>query len=98
MTTCVVWKCNKNWHNSMADSSIAGDSDMILPYSFEMDSLQSSSEEDSDNSDSQSSFTEQLDNTSWCFCANCMVMPHAIQCTYCWEFPESEKQKVLFAL
>ena len=46
----------------MAESSVTGDSDVILPYRFEPDGLWSSSEEseenDSDNGESQSSFTE----------------------------------------
>ena len=45
----------------MAESSVTADSDMILPYRFEPDSLWSSSEEsDSDDTDSQASFTERL--------------------------------------
>ena len=44
----------------MAESSIVADSDVILPYRFEPDSLWSSSEDsDSDDTDSQASFTEK---------------------------------------
>ena len=66
----------------MAESNMTGDSNVILPYRFEPDGLWSSSEEDdSDNSKSQSSFTEQLGNTLWCSCANCVVMSCAIECS-----------------
>ena len=74
---------------------MTGDSDVILPYRFKPNGLWSSSEEseenDSDNGKSQSSFTEQLGNTLWCFCVNCVVMPHAFECTCCREFPEVEE-------
>ena len=65
------------------------DSNMILPYRFKKDGLWSSSEEsDNDDSDSQSSLTEQLGNTSWC---SCIVMPHAVECTCCHELTEFEE-------
>ena len=80
----------------MAESSVTGDSDVILPYRFEPDGLWSSSEEseenDSDNGESQASFTERLGNTLWCSCANCVVMPRALECTCCREFPEVEER------
>ena len=45
------------------------DESEVLPYRFEPDGLWSSSEEsDSEDNDSQPSFTEQLGNTSWCSC------------------------------
>ena len=76
----------------MAESSVTGDSDVILPYRFELDVLWSSSaENNSDNSENQSSFTEQLGNTLWCSCANCVVMPHAVEYTCCREFAEVEE-------
>ena len=54
---------------------------MILPYRFEPNSLWSSSEEsDSNDTNSQASFTERLDNTSWCSCVKCLLNPHAIEC------------------
>ena len=43
------------------------DSDVILPYRFKSESLWSTSEEsDSDDTNSQVSFTERLANTYWC--------------------------------
>ena len=73
----------------MAESSVAADSDVILPYRFEPDNLWSSSEEsDSDDSDSQASFTERLGNTSWCSCAKCLPMPRAVECICCRELSE----------
>ena len=74
----------------MAESSVAADSDVILPYRFEPDSLWSSSEEsDSDDTDSQASFTERLGNTFWrCSCAKCLPMPHAVECVCCRELSE----------
>ena len=80
----------------MAESSVTGDRDVILPYRFEPDGLWSSCEEseenDSDNGEGQSSFTEQLGNTLWCSCANCVVMPRALECTCYREFPEVKER------
>ena len=61
------------------------DSEVILPYRFEPDSLWSSSEEsDSVDTDSQTSFTERLGNTSCCSCTKCLPMPCAVECIcYC---------------
>ena len=79
----------------MAESSVTGDSDVIVPYNFKPDgqwSSSSSEESDSDGSTgSQTSFTKQLRNTSWCSCAKCVAMPHEIECTYCQELPEVEE-------
>ena len=73
----------------MAESSVAADSDEILPYRFEPDSLWSSSEDsDGDDTDSQASFTERLGNTSWCSCAKCLPMPRAVECICCRELSE----------
>ena len=56
-------------------------SDVILSYKFEPDSLWSSSEEsDSNDTNSQVSFTERLGNTSWCSCVKCLPMPRAVEC------------------
>ena len=45
----------------MTEISVVADSDVILPYRFEPDSLWSNSEEsDSNDTDSQASFTERL--------------------------------------
>ena len=50
----------------MAESSVTGDSDVIAPYRFEPESLWSTSEEsDSDDTNSQASFTERLGNTGF---------------------------------
>ena len=73
----------------MAESSVAADSDVLLPYRFEPDSLWSSNEDsDSDDTDSQVSFTERLGNTSWCSCAKCLPMPRAVECICCRELSE----------
>ena len=73
----------------MAESSVATDSDVVLPYRFEPDSLWSSSEDsDGDDTDSQASFTERLGNTSWCSCAKCLPMPRAVECICCCELSE----------
>ena len=43
---------------AMAEDSVTNDGDVIVPYNFEPDGLWSSSEEsDSDDNDSQGSFT-----------------------------------------
>ena len=77
----------------MAESSVTGDSNVILPYRFKLDGLWSSSEEnDSDNSKSQSSFTKRLGNTLWCSCTNRGVMPRTVECTCCREVPEVEER------
>ena len=74
----------------MAESSVAADSDVILPYRFELDSLWSSSEEsDSDDTDSQATFTERLGNTSCCSCAKCLPMPRAVECICCRELSQA---------
>ena len=68
----------------MAESSVAADSDVILPYRFEPDSLWSSSEEsDSNDTDSQASFTERLGNTFWCSCVKYLPMPRAVEGICC---------------
>ena len=73
----------------MAESSVAGDSDVILPLRFEPDSLWSGNEEsDSSDTDSQASFTERLGNTLWCSCAKCLPMPRAVECIYCCKLSE----------
>ena len=73
----------------MAESSVAADSDVILPYRFEPDSFWSSSEEsDSDDVDSQASFTERLGNTSCCSCAKCLPMPRDVECICCCKLSE----------
>ena len=73
----------------MAESSVAADSDVLLPYRFEPDSLWSSSEDSNgDDTDSQASFIERLGNTSWCSCAKCLPMPHAVECICCCELSE----------
>ena len=73
----------------MAESSVAANGNVILPYRFEPDSLWNSSEEsDSDDTDSQVSFTERLGNTSWCSCAKCLPVPHAVECICCHELSE----------
>ena len=78
---------------AMAEGSVTHDGDVIVPYKFEPDGLWSSSEEsDSDDNDSQASFTERLGNTSWCSCAKCVVMPRAIKCTCCRELSEVEER------
>ena len=77
----------------MAESSVTGDSDVIVPYNFEPDGLwSSSSSEESDSDGSQASFTERLGNTSWCSCTKCVPMPRAIECTCCRELPEVEER------
>ena len=77
---------------AMAEGSVTDDGDIIVPYNFEPDGLWSSSEEsDSDDNDSQASFTERLGNTSWCSCAKCVAMPRAIECTCCRELSEVEE-------
>ena len=73
----------------MAESSVVADSNVILPYRFEPDSLWSSSEDsDSDDTNSQASFTERLGNISWCSCAKCLPMPRAVECICCRELSE----------
>ena len=62
----------RKWHayvcdtrEAMVESSVTGDSDVIAPYRFEPESLWSTSKEsDSDDTNSQASFTERLGNTS----------------------------------
>ena len=55
----------------MAESSVTGDSDVIVPYNFEPDGLwSSSSSEESDSDGSQASFTERLGNTSGALARN----------------------------
>ena len=77
----------------MAESSVTGDSDVIVPYNFEPDGFwSSSSSEESDSNGSQASFTERLGNTSWCSCTKCVPMPRAIECTCCRELPEVEER------
>ena len=74
----------------MAESSVTGDSDVIVPYNF---GLWSTSEDsDSEDTGSQASFTERLGNTSWCACGKCVVMPTAIECTCCQELQELEER------
>ena len=74
---------------TITESSVAANSDVILPYRFEPDSHWSSSEEsDSDDTESQASFSERLDNTSWCSCTKCLPMPRAVECICCHELPE----------
>ena len=52
--------------------SMTANSDVILSY----ESLWSSSEEsDSDETNSQASYTERLGNTSWYSCVKYLVMP-----------------------
>ena len=76
----------------MAESSVMGDSNVIAPYIFEPESLWSTSEEsDSDDTNSQASFTERLSNTSWCSCTKCLTMPRAIECICCRELAEVEE-------
>ena len=76
----------------MSESSVTGDSDVIAPYRFEPESLWSTSEEsDSDDTNSQASFTERLGNTSWCSCAKCLTMPRAVECICCRELAEVEE-------
>ena len=76
----------------MAESSITGDSKVILHYKFKPDGLWSSSKENnSDNSISQFTFIERLGNTLWCSCTNCVIMLLAIECTCCQEFPGVEE-------
>ena len=59
----------------MTESSVVADSDVILPYRFEPDSLWSNSEEsESNDTDSQASFTERLGNPSWCSCMKCLLI------------------------
>ena len=73
----------------MAESSVAANSDVILPYRFEPDSLWSRSEESERyDTDSQVSFTERLDNTSWCSCMKCLPMPHGVECICCRKLSE----------
>ena len=89
----------RKWHayvcdtlEAMAESSVTGDSDVIAPYRFEPESLWSTSEEsDSDDTNSQASFTERLGNTSWCSCAKCLTMPRAVECICCRELAEVEE-------
>ena len=70
----------------MAEYSVEADSNVILPYRFEPYSLWSSSKEsDSDDTDSQASFTERLSNTSWCSCMKCLSMACAVECICCHE-------------
>ena len=78
----------RKWHayvcdtrEDMAESSVTGDSDVIAPYRFEPESLWSTSEEnDSDDTNSQESFTERLEGSAtkqnhrqdfeiFCFCS-----------------------------
>ena len=78
---------------AMAEGSVTHDVDVIVAYNFEPEDLWSSSEEsDSDDNDSQASFTERLGNTSWCSCAKCVAMPRAIECTCCHELSEVEER------
>ena len=78
---------------TMVESSATHDGDVIVPYNFEPDGLCSSSKEsESDDNDSQASFTERLGNTSWCSCAKCVAMPCAIECTCCRELSEVEER------
>ena len=73
----------------MEERSVAADSDMILPYRFEPESLWSSSKESNSNdTDSQASSTERLGNTSWCSCVKCLPMPRAVECICCRELSE----------
>jgi len=71
----------------MAESTVAVESNLILPYGFEPEGEWGSSEgtdKDNDGSDdSQASFTERLGNTSWCSCSKSTPMPPAIEC-YCY--------------
>ena len=77
----------------MAEGSVTHNGDIIVPYNFEPDGLWSSSEEsDSDDNDSQASFTERLGNTSWCSCAKCVAKPRAIELTCCRELSEVEER------
>ena len=69
----------------MAESSVTGDSDVIVPYNFEPNGLWSTSE-DSDSTARQVSL-----NGSWCLCGKCLVMPTAIECTCCQELQELEE-------
>ena len=76
----------------MTKSSVVDDSDVILPYRCEPDSLWSNSEEsDNNDTDSQASFTERLGKTSWCSCMKCLPMPHAVECNYFSKLSEVEK-------
>ena len=91
--TRLVWKSLVFSAKTMAESSATHDSDVIVPYNFEPDGLWSSSEEsESDDNDSQASFTERLGNTSWCSCMKCVAMPRAIECTCCRELSEVEER------
>ena len=77
----------------MAESSVRGDSNVIVPYRFEPECLWSTREEsDSDDTNSQASFTERLGNTSLCSCVKCLAMPHAVECICCHELPEVTEQ------
>ena len=77
----------------MTESSVTVDSDVTLPYRFEPETLWSTSEEsDSDDTNSQVSFSERLGNTSWCSCAKCLAMPGAVKCICCRKLPEVEER------
>ena len=80
---------------TIAESTVAVKSDLILLYRFEPGGKWGSSEgsnDDSDHSDdSQASFTERLGNTSWCSCAKCTPMPCAVKCYCCREVAEVEE-------
>jgi len=76
----------------MAESTVAVESDLILPYKFKPEGEWKGSDDDSDNSDdSQDSFTERFGNTSWCSCAKCTPMLRTVECYCCREVAEVEE-------
>ena len=77
----------------MAESSTVTNSDVVLPYRFKPNRLWSSSKKsDSNDTNSQVSFTARLGSNSCLYCAKCLPMPRAVECVCCRELSEIEER------